>query len=88
MIPVFRRRGVLGLLAGVAAAPALAGTPVDAGDPLARICARAGRHGDLAALGRAWCARNPGVTRAAWLQALAADLAPDLRWRGRPMRPG
>jgi hypothetical protein len=71
--PRLARRSVLGLIAGLAARPALAlpGTPEDA---LSRICARAARLPDLAALGRAQCARRPGTPRADWLDALARDL--------------
>jgi hypothetical protein len=71
--PRLPRRSVLGLFAVLAARPALAlpGTPEDA---LSRICARAARYPDLAALGRAQCARHPGTPRANWLAALAYDL--------------
>jgi hypothetical protein len=74
-LPALGRRGVLGLLAALAARPALA-LPGAPGDPLARICARAARHPDLAALGHAHCARHPGTRRAAWLTDLARDLPP------------
>jgi hypothetical protein len=72
-----RRRSVLGLLAGLAAGaapglPALGRQP--AGDALGRICARAGREPELAALGRAWCAEHPHLARPDLLAALAAEL--------------
>jgi len=60
--PPIRRRGALGLIAAAAASPAFS---TDAASPeaaLRRICARAARDPQLAALGRAYRARFPGTS--------------------------
>lgn len=69
-----RRRSVLGLLAAVATTPALGGMPRCPEATLRRICGRAARHPDLAALGRTWRERHPETPATAWLADLARGL--------------
>lgn len=68
-----RRRNVLGLLAALAARPAL-GTSPCRDDLLTRVCVRAGAYPEFAALGHAQCAIHPDVPSSAWITDLARTL--------------